>query len=81
MSLANLMTFPWIAERVAAGKLTLHGAWFAIQSGLLTTLRPGRVVFAPGGYGPGEAGYNPLRVSLLTRQRDLEPADSDSHSP
>ena len=40
VSLANLMTFPWIAERVAAGKLTLHGAWFAIHSGLLMTLRP-----------------------------------------
>lgn len=40
ISLANLMTFPWIAERVAAGKLRLHGAWFAIDSGLLLTLRP-----------------------------------------
>ena len=39
-SLANLMTFPWIAERVAAGKLTLHGAWFAIHSGRLMTLQP-----------------------------------------
>jgi carbonic anhydrase len=35
VSLANLMTFPWIAERVAAGTLELHGAWFAIFSGLL----------------------------------------------
>ena len=40
ISLANLMTFPWIAERVAAGTLTLHGAWFAIHSGALTVLQP-----------------------------------------
>jgi carbonic anhydrase len=40
VSLANLMTFPWVAERVAAGKLSLHGAWFAIHSGLLTILQP-----------------------------------------
>ncbi|MES1260225.1 MAG: carbonic anhydrase [Acidobacteriota bacterium] len=40
VSLANLMTFPWIARRVEEGKLTLHGAWFAIRSGLLLTLQP-----------------------------------------
>jgi carbonic anhydrase len=40
ISLANLLTFPWVAERVAAGKLELHGAWFAIRSGVLTTLQP-----------------------------------------
>ncbi|HVX66693.1 MAG TPA: carbonic anhydrase, partial [Bryobacteraceae bacterium] len=40
VSLANLMTFPWIAQRAAAGKLALHGAWFDIHSGELLTLRP-----------------------------------------
>jgi carbonic anhydrase len=40
LSLANLMRFPWIAERVAAGTLTLHGAWFAIRTGMLTVLQP-----------------------------------------
>ena len=34
-SLANLMTFPFVAERVNAGKLALHGAWFAIAHGEL----------------------------------------------
>jgi carbonic anhydrase len=38
ISLANLLSFPWIAERVAAGSLTLHGAWFAIRTGILTVL-------------------------------------------
>lgn len=47
LSLANLMTFPWIAERVAAGTLALHGAWFAIHSGLLMTLQPDGSFAAP----------------------------------
>jgi carbonic anhydrase len=40
VSLANLMTFPWVAERVSAGKLQLHGAWFEIHSGVLMILQP-----------------------------------------
>jgi len=39
LSLANLMTFPWIAERVGAGSLHLHGAWFAIHTGVLQVLQ------------------------------------------
>ncbi len=34
-SLQNLMTFPWIAEKVNAGKLTLHGWHFDIEHGQL----------------------------------------------
>jgi carbonic anhydrase len=40
ISLANLMTFPWVAERVAAGRLELHGAWSDIFTGALMTLQP-----------------------------------------
>jgi carbonic anhydrase len=39
VSLANLMTFPWISERVAAGKIMLHGAWFDIRIGELMMLQ------------------------------------------
>jgi carbonic anhydrase len=39
ISLDNLLTFPWVAERVAAGKLQLHGAWFDIRTGVLMTLQ------------------------------------------
>lgn len=39
VSLANLMTFPWIAERATAGKLRLHGAWFDIRTGVLALLQ------------------------------------------
>ena len=38
-SIANLMTFPWVARRVSERKLTVHGAWFAIHSGILMMLR------------------------------------------
>jgi carbonic anhydrase len=35
LSLENLMTFPWIASAVGAGKLKLHGCFFDIRSGIL----------------------------------------------
>ncbi len=40
VSLANLRSFPWIAAAEAAGTLTLHGAWFAIRTGVLSVLQP-----------------------------------------
>ena len=41
LSLDNLMTFPWIAERVATGRLHLHGAHFDIRTGQLSLLGAG----------------------------------------
>ncbi|HTR12943.1 MAG TPA: carbonic anhydrase [Roseiarcus sp.] len=38
LSLANLMTFPWIAEAAAAGKLELQGFLFDIHTGLLLSV-------------------------------------------
>lgn len=38
VSIANLMTFPWIKERVVAGTLKLHGWYFDIESGELEIL-------------------------------------------
>jgi len=35
ISLANLMTFPWVSEAVAEGRLTLHGAHFGVATGRL----------------------------------------------
>ncbi len=35
VSLANLLTFPWIASRVAAGELTLVGMHFNVETGKL----------------------------------------------
>ena len=36
LSLANLMTFPWVADAVAAGKLTVQGFRFDIHTGVLS---------------------------------------------
>ena len=35
ISLVNLGTFPWVAEAVAAGRLSLHGAHFGVATGRL----------------------------------------------
>ena len=38
LSLANLMTFPWIKSAVEAGSLQLHGCFFDIRSGIFEHL-------------------------------------------
>ncbi|MFL6733271.1 MAG: carbonic anhydrase [Sphingomicrobium sp.] len=45
VSLSNLRTFPWVAEREGAGKLTLHGAHFSIAEGRLYLLDEADAVF------------------------------------
>jgi carbonic anhydrase len=47
VSLANLRTFPWIAERERAGELELHGAHFSIGEGRLYMLDEAEGEFRP----------------------------------
>jgi carbonic anhydrase len=47
VSLANLRTFPWIAEREEAGELKLHGAHFSISEGRLYILDEAEETFRP----------------------------------
>ena len=47
LSLRNLMGFPWVRERVESGRLTLHGAYFAIADGVLHVLDEATGQFAP----------------------------------
>jgi len=47
LSLRNLMGFPWVRERVESGRLTLHGAYFAIADGILHVLDEATGEFAP----------------------------------
>jgi carbonic anhydrase len=47
VSLANLRTFPWIAEREQAGQLQLHGAHFSIAEGRLYMLDEAEGDFRP----------------------------------
>ncbi|MCB1520031.1 MAG: carbonic anhydrase [Hyphomicrobiaceae bacterium] len=46
-SLENLLTFPFVAEAAANGKLALHGAWFSIAEGQLHWLDGDRRTFSP----------------------------------
>jgi carbonic anhydrase len=47
LSLDNLMSFPWIRERVEAGNLALHGWYFDIEAGELLAYSPQTEKFAP----------------------------------
>ena len=47
VSLANLRTFPWIADREKAGTLKLHGAHFSIAEGRLYILDEAEGDFRP----------------------------------
>ena len=47
VSMANLRTFPFVPEREAAGRLTIHGAYFAIADGVLHVLDDKEGTFAP----------------------------------
>ena len=47
VSLGNLRTFPWIAERERAGKLKLHGGHFSIAEGRLYMLDEAEGEFRP----------------------------------
>jgi len=46
-SVANLMTFPWIVERVAAGTLMLHAWWFNLTEGQLYAFKGASARFEP----------------------------------
>ena len=47
LSLANLRTFPWIAERENDGRLKLHGGHFSIAEGRLYLLDEAEGTFRP----------------------------------
>lgn len=46
-SLANLLTFPSIRSRFAAGELDLHGAYFGVATGMLFVRDPATREFLP----------------------------------
>jgi len=40
ISLRNLLTFPWIADKVSSGELGLHGWWIDLDGGRLCAVQP-----------------------------------------
>jgi carbonic anhydrase len=47
VSLANLRSFPWVAEREQDGRLSLHGCHFSVADGRLYVLDEAEDVFRP----------------------------------
>ncbi len=46
-SVQNMRSFPFVAEAEAAGKLRLHGWWFDMRQGILSSLDHGNDEFLP----------------------------------
>jgi len=46
-SVKNLMSFRWIADKVAAGTLVLHAWWFNMTEGRLHAFNPASAAFEP----------------------------------
>ncbi|MFT0532641.1 carbonic anhydrase [Castellaniella hirudinis] len=46
-SMRNLLTFPTVRERVEAGALAIHGAYFGVATGVLFIRNPGTGQFEP----------------------------------
>ncbi len=46
-SLKNLLTYPWVRERVEAGTLVLHGWWFDLDTGDLWATEAGNTQLMP----------------------------------
>lgn len=64
VSLRNLMTFPWIAGRVAGGELKLHGLYFDIAEATMYLYDPGSDDFRPlEGVPPSAAGPSGERAA------------------
>lgn len=61
-SLDNLMTFPFIRERVERGALRLHGWWFDLETGALWSVDPVTGAFQPT-LGEAHDDHGPLRVA------------------
>ena len=47
LSMQNLLSFPWIRERVQNGDLQLHGWYFSILDGILKNYDPKHDIFTP----------------------------------
>ncbi|WP_372398863.1 carbonic anhydrase [Azospirillum sp. HJ39] len=46
-SVENLMTFPFVRERVEAGTLHIHGWWFDLENGEMWAIHPETRMFQP----------------------------------
>jgi len=68
LSLDNLLSFPWIRERVKAGTLTLHGWYFNIDTGELLGYSAKTSTFVPLVPRSGSSGSLPVAKALDGRR-------------
>ncbi len=47
VSLGNVLSFPWVRERVSAGTLAVHGWYFDLRTGELSAFDPETALFRP----------------------------------
>ena len=47
VSMGNVLSFPWIREKVKAGTLAIHGWYFDLRSGELSAFDPDAACFVP----------------------------------
>jgi carbonic anhydrase len=64
-SLANLLSFPWINERITEGRLRIHGWRFELSEGIMYV------------YVPDDDRFEPLNVRLINDMQGPEPAARD----
>jgi carbonic anhydrase len=70
LSLQNLLTFPWVRERVQMGSLALHGWYFDLTSGELLAFAGEEAQFLPAqGAAHPLTGKDVLREGWLTPER------------
>jgi carbonic anhydrase len=64
-SLANLLSFPWINERITEGRLRIHGWRFELSEGVMYV------------YVPDDDRFEPLDVGLINDMQGPQPSSSD----
>jgi carbonic anhydrase len=47
VSMSNVLSFPWVRERVESGAITIHGWYFDLRNGELSAFDPAGACFAP----------------------------------
>ncbi|BFI22769.1 carbonic anhydrase [Marchantia polymorpha subsp. ruderalis] len=72
VSLANLLTFPWIKEKFEAGKLGIHGWYYDFVEGELTSWEVQRPVMAGTEESAESYTYEPTAVQSLRVRRKVK---------
>jgi carbonic anhydrase len=73
VSLGNVLSFPWVQERVRAGTLSVHGWYFDLRTGELEAFDPQAAAFRP------VRGRSDADLLSVGRHADDYGAENDRH--